>query len=48
MLGSIDGNTVSSNNSILNNADVGYFSLINHKEYLYFRVYGCRAYIYIS
>ena len=47
VFGSIDGSAISPNNSILNNTGVGCFSLISHKEYLYFKVYRYRAYIYI-
>ena len=47
VLGNIDGNKISPNDLVLNNADINCFSLINYKEYLYFRVYRCRVYTYI-
>ena len=47
IFGSINNSVISFNNSILNNTGVNCFSLINHREYLYFRVYRCRVYIYI-
>ena len=47
IFGNVDNNTINLNNSILNNINIGYFSLISHREYLYFRIYGYRVYIYI-
>ena len=44
---SVNNNIISPNNSILNDTDIGCFSLISHKKYLYLRVYRCRVYIYI-
>ena len=43
----INNNTINSNNLILNNTGIDYFSLVSHREYLYFRVYRYRVYIYI-
>ena len=43
----INSNIINSNNLILNNIGVSCFSLVSHREYLYFRVYRCRVYIYI-
>ena len=43
----INNNIINFNNSILNNTSVGCFSLISYREYLYFRIYKCRVYIYI-
>ena len=47
IFGSINNNIINSNNLILNNIGVGCFNLVSHREYLYFRVYRCRVYIYI-
>ena len=47
VLGSVNSNTISPNDSILNDAGVGCFSLASHREYLHLRVYGCRVYTYI-
>ena len=47
VLGSVDSSAISPNDSILNDAGVGCFSLASHREYLHLRVYGCRAYAYI-
>ena len=47
VLGSVDSSAINPNDSILNDAGVGYFSLVSHREYLHLRVYGCRAYAYI-
>ena len=44
---SINSSAINFNDLILNDADINCFSLISYKEYLYFRVYGCRVYIYI-
>ena len=47
IFGNVDSSVISSNDSILNNAGVGCFSLVSYREYLYLRIYGCRVYIYI-
>ena len=47
ILNNINNNTINPNNSILNNTGVGYFNLVNYREYLHLKVYGCRVYIYI-
>ena len=44
----INSSAISPNNSILNNININYFSLINHRKYLHFRIYKYRVYIYIS
>ena len=43
----IDSSVISFNNLILNNIGVDCFNLVSYREYLYFRMYGCRVYIYI-
>ena len=43
----INSNIINPNNSILNNININYFSLASHKEYLYFKIYKYRIYIYI-
>ena len=43
----INNSIISPNNLILNNTGINYFSLTNYREYLYFRVYRYRVYIYI-
>ena len=47
IFGSINSNVINPNNLILNDASINYFNLVSYREYLYFRVYGCRVYIYI-
>ena len=47
VFGSVNNNIISFNNLILNNIGVNYFNLISHREYLYFKIYECRVYIYI-
>ena len=47
ILDNVNNNIISFNNLILNNTNINYFSLVNYREYLYFRVYKCRIYIYI-
>ena len=43
----INSNTINPNNLILNDTGVDCFNLINYKKYLYFKIYGCRVYVYI-
>ena len=47
VFGSVNSSIINLNNLILNNISVGYFNLANYREYLYFRIYRCRVYIYI-
>ena len=47
VLSSVNSNIINFNNLILNNIGVNCFNLINYKEYLYFKMYKCRVYIYI-
>ena len=47
ILDSINSSVINPNNLILNDAGINYFSLVSYREYLYFRVYRCRVYIYI-
>ena len=47
IVSNIDSSVINFNNSILNNTNINYFNLINYREYLYFKVYKCRVYIYI-
>ena len=47
VLGNINSNIISLNDSILNDTGVDCFSLTSYREYLYLRMYGYRVYIYI-
>ena len=47
IFGNINSNIINPNNSILNNAGINCFNLISYKEYLYFKIYRYRVYIYI-
>ena len=44
---SVNSSIINFNNLILNNTGVNCFSLVSYREYLYFRIYKCRVYIYI-
>ena len=44
---SIDSSAINPNNLILNNIDIDCFNLISYREYLYFRIYRYRVYVYI-
>ena len=44
---SVNSSAINPNNLILNNAGVNCFNLVSHREYLYFRIYRYRVYVYI-